>query len=427
MKKGVIAVFLLFLFPLSYIFFGQFLNFDTMSAILFLLIIAFLVVKYRKVLTFQTLIGLGKVPLIYAVLWKTKFGLKFMDRVAAKYRELIKLLGYCFIGFGFFGLIFVSINVLFMLFRLFVSPKEASQGVALLLPLTHIPGMGYLSFWYFLITIFVSVLIHEFAHGIVARAHGVPVKASGVGVFSILAPLFPLAFVEPDEKVLSKTKDIVQYSIFSAGPMVNIIFAFLVLLLTIYVVSPVEDNITHPIGFSFSDLMENYSAKEAGMQPGMIINSVDGNEVLTYQNFSKQIGELGPGQELTLGTANGTFNVITKPSPDDPEKGYIGILDIRNERRVNKEYESFGGAFFWLKGLIKWFYLLNIVIGLMNLLPLIITDGGRMLKTALEKIFNDTKKADKVWKFVGSIFIFTLLFALIVKYGMILFSWIGFS
>ncbi|MBD3164343.1 hypothetical protein GF323_04020 [Candidatus Woesearchaeota archaeon] len=424
-KRGIIAALLIFLFPASYVFFNQYINFDTLSAVLFLLIIIVLVIRNRKILNFQTILGLGKLPLVYAVLWKTKFGLKFMDNIANKYRETIKLIGYCFIGLGFVGMIFISVNLLIMLFRLFITPKETAQGVSLVLPLTNIPGIGYLSFWYFLITIFVAVLIHEFSHGIVARAHKVPVNASGLGVFSLILPLFPLAFVEPDEKKLQKNKDVVQYSIFSAGPMVNVIFALLLLLLMSFVIFPVEDSITHPVGLSFNAVMENYSAEEAGMKPGMIINEVNGKEVLTYQEFSEEIGELEPGQELTIGTDKGTFNIVTKPAPDEPDKGYIGILDIRNERRMNREYERLSGTYFWLRGLVKWMYILNLIIGLMNLLPLMVTDGGRMLKTALEKIIKDTKKANKAWVFVGAVFIFTLLFALIVRYSLELLSFLS--
>jgi membrane-associated protease RseP (regulator of RpoE activity) len=48
----------------------------------------------------------------------------------------------------------------------------------------------------------------------------------------------------------------------------------------------------------------------------------------------------------------------------------------------------------------------------MNLLPMVITDGGQMLKLAFEKIFSDKQMANKVWAFIGSVFIFTLLAAL---------------
>lgn len=419
---------LLAIFPISYFAFSKWINFDTLSAILFVIIIGFLILRNRKILDVQVMLKLFEIPLIYAVLWRTKFGLKFMDRVSAKYREFFKLLGYCFIGFGFFGLIFISINIIILLFNLFMAPIKASQGVSLVLPLTNIPGIGYLSFWHFLITIFLTVLVHEFAHGIIARAHNVPVKSSGLGAFSIIVPIFPLAFVEPDEKKLEKDKDIVQYSIFAAGPMANVILAVLVLLLITFVMAPIETNITHPIGFSFAGLMANYSAQEAGMQPGMIINSTNSIATLDYQTFSDKIGKLKPGDKLVLGTTNGSsYTVTAKPSPDNKDVGYIGILTIQNERRINDKYSGIGGIFFWLQGLFRWLYFINLAIGLMNLLPIIITDGGRMLKVALEKILGDAKKADKAWIFIGAVFIFTLLFALVVRYSFGLFKVLGFG
>ncbi|MBR9699483.1 site-2 protease family protein [Candidatus Woesearchaeota archaeon] len=414
------ALVLLFFIPAL-----NFINFDTASAVVFLLVILYLIVRNRKILVFQQMLHIGKIPLIYAVLWKTKFGIKFMEKFAKKYRELVKLFGYSFVGFGFFGMIFISVNILIMLVRLFIAPKAASEGVALVLPLTNIPGLGFLSFWHFLITIFITVLIHEFAHGIVARAHNVPVKSSGLGIFGIVLPIFPLAFVEPEEKKLVKEQDIVQYSIFAAGPMVNIIFAALILLLTLYVIVPIENNITHPIGFSYNGVAEDFPAQTAGMEPGMIINTVNGVEVLTYQDFSSEIGELRPGEEVTLGTLNGTFTIITKAATDDPERGMIGILDIRNEVRLKERFETYGPVYFWIRGLLKWLYFINLIIGLMNLLPLLVTDGGRMLKLALDKIIVNKKKSAKVWMFIGALFIFTLIGALLVKYGLSFFAFIG--
>jgi membrane-associated protease RseP (regulator of RpoE activity) len=249
----------------------------------------------------------------------------------------------------------------------------------------------------------------------IARAHDIPVKSSGLGVFSLLLPLFPLAFVEPEEKELHIKSDVVLYSVFSAGPMANICLYLIVVSLFTFAIIPVQDSITHPVGFSFQKLMDDYPAKEAGLEPGMVINSVNGVEVLTYQNFSKQAGVLKPNQEITLGTTNGTFTLVTKPSPDDPEIGYIGILSIGNERRINDEHEKIGPTFFWFKDLIRWLFLINLFVGLMNLLPLMVTDGGRMLKVTFDKIFNGSKKAEKAWLYIGILFIFTILFALALR------------
>jgi membrane-associated protease RseP (regulator of RpoE activity) len=418
---------LIFLFPISYFAFGQYINFDTLSAILFVLIIAFLIAKYHKNLEFQPFLKIGSIPLIYAVLWKTKFGLKFMEKVSTKFREFVKLVGYCFVGFGFFGLLYVSISILFLLWSLFVTPRQASEGVSLVLPLTNIPGAGYLSFWHFLITLFITVLIHEFSHGIMARAHNVPIKSSGLGALSLIVPLFPLAFVEPDEKKLLKEKDIVQYSIFAAGPLVNIILALILLIAMPYVgynvtqnsvsLAPFEDKITEPLGISFAALQPDYPANKSGLMPGVIINKVNDMQINDSDQFLQYIVNTKPDQQIVLSSKNESFTLTLAKNPDNKTTwGYLGVLGIVNEREVKPAYSGIKDIFYWLKGLFKWIFFINLAIGLMNLLPLMITDGGRMLKVAFEKIFGDEKKAARAWVIVGGIFLFTILFALILRY-----------
>ena len=402
------------------------LNFDVISAVIFILVMALLIIKNKKKIQLQKIIF----PLIYALLWRTKIGLNFMERAANKYREIIKLIGYCMVGFGFVGLIYVSINILFLLFSIFAAPKQASQQVALVLPFTNVPGIGFLSFWYFIIGIFIIALVHEFAHGIMARAHHVPLKSSGLAVFSIVLPIFPAAFVEPDERKMQKEADIVQYSVLSAGPMANIILAFLILLLLPYVANPAalapfESTITQPLGISYTGLTEGYAAQEAGMLPGTIINGVNGKETLDFNSFTYELRYLRPNETIKISTSNGTYTLTAKASEEDPAKGLIGIQGIANERRVKPEYEKIKKPYYWLKGMLKWLFYLNFLIGLMNLLPLVITDGGRMLKVALEKLIPNKKKANKAALFVGFLFIFTILLALAIRYGLGLLNVLG--
>ena len=392
------------------------LNFDTGSALVFLLILCFLILRYHKQLTLQKLIHIGKIPILYIALWKTRFGLRFMDRVAQKYREAVKLLGYCFIGFGFLGILFISIQILILLFQLIIRPKVASEGVALVLPLTTIPGVGYLSFWHFLISIFVLMLVHEFGHGILARAHDVPVKSSGLGALGLLVPVIPMAFVEPDEKKMAKHSDIAQYSILAAGPMANVMLAVLVALFSSFIFNPIGDRITHPIGVSFLEMMPGYGAEEAGLERGTVITRFNGVETTNYESFIRAAGDPKPGDTVVLGTEKGDYSITTKPAPDNPERGFLGVKGAQNERRINERYASIGPSYFWTKGLLKWLYFLNIAIGLMNLLPIIITDGGRMLKLAFEKTFRNQEKAKRAWSFLASIFLFTLLAAFAVKF-----------
>ena len=199
-----LGVGVLFGIPVSIL--SQWFDFDKASAIVFALVVAILLYINKEKIQLQKI----AFPILYLILVRTKTGLKFMDYLAEKYREFIKLLGYSFIGLGFFGMIYISISFIRLIILLIKAPLQTSQGVALILPFTNVPGVGYLSFWYFIIGIFFIALIHEFAHGVMARAHKLKVEASGVGFFGVILPLIPIAFVEPNEKSLRKQKDVIE-------------------------------------------------------------------------------------------------------------------------------------------------------------------------------------------------------------------------
>ena len=60
------------------------------------------------------------------------------------------------------------------------------------------------------------------------------VNNTGVGMFAI----FPIAFVEPDERILSKRPARQQLGIYSAGPFSNILLAIVVFFIAMFVVLP---------------------------------------------------------------------------------------------------------------------------------------------------------------------------------------------
>jgi len=420
MKKralSFIGIFLLFAIPVSVI--SKYIDFDKASAITFVLVASILLLINRKKIDLEKM----AFPVFYALLIRTKVGIKLMDRLAEKHRELIKLLGLCFIGLGFTGMLFIVINFIVMLFQLVIKPLETSQGVALLVPFTNIPGIGYLSFWYFIIGIFSIAVIHEFAHGVMARAHNLNVKSSGVGFFAIFVPLIPLAFVEPDEKRLRKESDHVQYSILSASPSINIIAALILVLLLPYVANPYayapfEEKITEPLGISFQAIQEGYPAQASGLEPDMIINKVDGKDITNYPEFVYYMQTTKPGQEVNLASKDQTYTITTTNHPDNKTTwGYIGVIGPRNEREVKPKYQRIKQPYFWVKGLLMWLFILNLLVGLINLLPIYVTDGGRMFGVALLKIIKDKKKAAKIYSFLATLFLATIVISLIINYG----------
>ncbi len=399
--------------------FGYVLSFELLLFVVFILAMSFLLYTRRKELVLQRI----AYPFLYIIMYRTKWGLVLMDRIASKYRAWVQLYGYIAIGIGFVGMLYISVGLLVFFVKLIIFPSIDASGVSLVLPFTNIPGIGYLSFTHWILSIFILAIVHEFSHGIVARAHNIPVKSSGFAIFALLLPIIPAAFVEPDEKKLEKKHDIIQYSVFAAGPMANLALALIILLIFPFVgdmtnstLAPFEERITYPAGFSYEVLEEDgYPAYESDV-PSSILTSVNGNNIEDYQDFYRAATCIAPQEKVVLGTDQGIYTVTTIPNPDNPERGFIGVKPIQNERRIRENHAGIAGVYYWLRGFLKWLFLLNLFIGLANLLPLGIVDGGRMLQTALHSLFPDKLKARKLWSFISILFLGGLLFALFVNY-----------
>lgn len=394
-------------------FLGLNINADIATLIIFAILLSIFLLYKRKNIETQKVIF----PILYIFLYKTKFGIKFMEKFVSKHRTLVKFFGYNFIGFGFIGMIFISLTIIWSILTYIFSPAVQDTGMALVLPGFNIPGIGYLPFWYWLICLFFLALIHEFAHGVVAMAHNVKIKSSGFGILAILLPIIPAAFVEPDEKELQKKKDIAQYSVFAAGPIINLFVAFILLLAFPFVlnpslVGPFENSFSEPVGISFDLTDEELPAAIAGMQNETFINSVNGNEIKDYQDFLVQIRYMIPGEIIEMSNENETF-FVTPVLDEDTGLPLIGISNIRNERAIISGKETSAGIYYWFKGLFRWLFLLNFFVGLVNLLPIFITDGARMLQVFLASIIKDKKKAKKIWIKINAGFITLLLIGLL--------------
>jgi len=397
--------------------------FDVISAILFVIILGALVYIKRDKIIVQKI----AFPALYIVMFRTSWGLKLMDRISGRFKELIKFIGYCIIGFAFMGMFYIGLSIFLLLWLLIFRPEAEETATSLILPFTNVAGIGFLSFWHWLIAIFILAVIHEFAHGVMARSFGIPVKSSGFAVISVFLPILPAAFVEPEEKVLTKKSDVAQYAVFAAGPMINIALAIIMLIAIPYVgfgffqytqpLAPFEGSFTEPVGFSYQLINTTLPAARAGLPEAGIISSLNGEEVLDFNTFAVRMLKIKPGSDITV-KVNGTqYTISTIANPDDASRAYIGILRISNERDVVAGVSSFWAeVFYWFKGLLKWVFLLNFFVGLFNLLPMGIVDGGRMLQLALLRIIKKEETAQKIWSFIGMLLLGILLFAVIANY-----------
>ena len=160
-------------------------NYDILFAFMFYALLIVFFIRHRK--KFEVQGG------IFA-LYKTKLGIRLMEKLSKFFPKFLKFLGILGVVIGFIGMITIFIILIDGVIKIFTLP-EAPPTVAPLLPGIKIPGLPRLSFWHWIISIFIVAVIHEFSHGVFAKLHKVKVKSSG---FPFLGPILA-ALVEPDE------------------------------------------------------------------------------------------------------------------------------------------------------------------------------------------------------------------------------------
>lgn len=335
------------------------------------------------------------VPIFYAVMYRTKLGLTWMDKIGKKYTRLMRYYGYFGIFVGFAGMILIAILLIQNLIPLFTDP-EAPSGAGLVLP---VRGSGIfegvvffvpIEFW--IISIFIIALIHEYSHGVLARTHNIPVKSSGFAFLGVVVPIVPAAFVEPEEKELTKRPINQQLSVFAAGPLANIILAFVLIVLLSFAITPFFSKIVQADGIEITNFIgEDFPAKKAGIQIGEVIKEVDGVNTQYIQNLSEELKSKKPGDIVTLKTDKGSYEIELAEDPENESRAYMGVF-LKQSINIKPGIEQKFGAFLpntllWFLELIQFLIILNLGIGLFNLLPIGPLDGGRMFHVVLLKFF----------------------------------------
>jgi len=356
-----------------------------------------------------------------------------MEALASRLRKPLKYIGYLGVVVGFAGMIFIAYELIKSSFLLFTHPGLA-PGIQPVLPI-QVRGVFYVPFLFWIISIFVIAVVHEFSHGVMARAHNMKVKSSGFAFLGVLLPIIPAAFVEPDEKDMSRRSPWQQLSVFAAGPFSNIIFGLLIIFLfgfslpglipegitqktTIIDIAGLSKSLVEIDGLRIVQVVEDTPAAAARIPPGVILQSVDGVAVADPA-FPEALAAVKPGQQVVLSTDGGDYALELAQHPQDPDKGYMGLsfeLVTHTSEAAIAKYGKFGTeSILFGSSLLLWILILNLGIGLFNLLPLGPIDGGRMLHTVVTNMFNE-KVGNHIWKFTSFFFLALILVNLTIGF-----------
>ncbi|MFT4310707.1 MAG: site-2 protease family protein [Candidatus Woesearchaeota archaeon] len=366
-------------------------------------LISYLIYR-RKYVTFQNIFA----PFLYIFMLRRQWGIKLMDHIGKKYGEAVKLFGLIGIGVGFVAMGLMVALFGMLLYWLFTEPAKAALAPAV--PFVSFPGLGFLGFTHWILAIAFLVIVHEFAHGMVARAYGIPIKSSGIAVLGLLAPIFPAAFVEPDEKVMAKKSDVVQYSVLGAGSFMNLCWFVFFWLLMLLIVSPAFVAMTAPTGFSFEYAGNDVPVYLAGVPEQTLITGFNNVSIDSADSMIQTVQHLSAGEIIYLTTIDGqTYEVVLQQHPEDEHRAYVGMINIMNHRDFTTTFKPIGAAFLWFHDLIKWLIIFNLMVGIFNMLPLVITDGGQMFRIAVAKTTGSVQTANKITVLLGFIFGFIIL------------------
>jgi membrane-associated protease RseP (regulator of RpoE activity) len=387
---------------------------QSISAILFVVFLSMFLYHERKKLQMHKILF----PVLYFLMYKSKFGLKLMGLLAKRYGKALRMVANAAIVIGFIGMLFIGLFLTYQTVKV-LAVEGTPPGVKPIQPFSaSVPGTVFVPFFYFILCIIIIAVVHEFSHGVVAKAYGMRIKSSGFAFLGILVPIIPAAFVEPDDKELAKRPAKEQLAVFSAGPFSNIVMGFMVLALFLLTIGPVTDRFFQSDGIQVQGLVQGgHAAEEAGIEPGEVILQLDDKDVKDFDSFVDVLAEHSPGDRIHVITNKTSYLITLGQSPEDSSKAYLGVqalpLTSVREGFEHGAWSWVPATTMWFYGLLVWLYILNLGIGLVNLLPLGPVDGGRMLLTALSKYF-DKKRAEHIWKLTSGYFLFLLILNIVL-------------
>jgi len=291
--------------------------------------------------------------------------------------------------------------------------RELGPGVILMLPGLN-PMLPIVYGW---IAIICAIVIHEGAHGIIARNVNLDVKSSGL-LFFLFIPIG--AFVDVDEEQIKRAKPRSSLKVMAAGVGGNILVGVICLLGVLVLVgglSPVVE------GVYINDVTDGMPAQVAGLLPKDVLVSVDQIKINDVEELRAILDNKLSGDQIEVTVARGErwqglfSTAIQLTSSDNRTVMGISVADLMLEERL-QEYRNFSfdrlaiyivpptlasgltpfsdtltpfythSIPYWniLANCLFWIWFVNFNLAIFNALPIYPLDGGRIFQISLKKV-----------------------------------------
>jgi len=406
---------------------------------------------------------------------RTKRFLSAMDRMGRS--GLTKPIGWILLY-----LMPVAAAIAFLLFvnvfRALISSRgpQVATGIVSLGPLANvgIPGLNpYIPFLYGWIALVIGMVVHEGAHGVVARSLGLPVKNSGLILFLFVIPVG--AFVDIDETVLKQAKRSHSARVFAAGAGTNLVLGIFCLLLLTNIVGSMTPAAN---GVGITGVSQGSSAYTRGVLPGDMATAVNGKPVTDLNtvlgpNTTLKAGQFvnftiyRNGQTLEIDNiqlaccrkiintqtnqtiATYPFVGVSQVSLADLKSAvsaysnplgnpllYIGCIPtihLGNCQQAvpfsgsdSQFYKSpLGGALVTVTNVLYWIFFLNFNLAIFNSLPIFPLDGGQAFRVGVEALGRGKFTEQRVTKITTAVTAGVLAFLLGIIVGPYIYVLVG--
>ncbi|MCH2648939.1 MAG: site-2 protease family protein [Candidatus Poseidoniaceae archaeon] len=208
---------------------------------------------------------------------RSKRGLNLLDKTV-KPRGFWRFYGEVSLWVCIFSMLMVGLLMIIAFITSLISPPQTPPPAAS--ELVAIPGLNpVIPLGWGALAFIVALVIHEFGHGLQARAHGMRIRSFGL---LQLGPLPLGAFAEPEYEELTNAPSKERMRMFAAGPATNI-FAAVVCL--IFLGGLAGQFVANDSGVHVRGIVQDEGAFDAGLQPWDTIQYIDEKPVQDIDEF----------------------------------------------------------------------------------------------------------------------------------------------